>query len=128
LYYLKSAPSEVELVLWFSAEGVDHSVLVRYTGRSEATLARWLERAGQQSQGWHHVLFHELTLALVQMDELCVRIRGVTHFRWLWLAIDPVSKAIPALHLGGRRAEDAQAAVHEVKDRLAVLATNSVGV
>jgi len=119
LYYLKSAPSEVELVLWFLAEGVDRSVLVRYTGRSDATLARWLERAGQQSQRWHTVLFQGLTLALVQTDELCVRMRGLTRFRWLWLAIDPVSKAIPALHLGGRRAEDAQALVHEVKDRLA---------
>jgi len=94
-------------------------VLVRYIGRSDATLARWLERAGQQSQRWHTVLFQGLTLALVQMDELCVRMRGLTHFRWLWLAIDPVSKAIPALHLGGRRAEDAQALVHEVKHRLA---------
>jgi IS1 family transposase len=118
LYYLKSAPSEVELVLWFLAEGVDRWVLVRYTGRSDATLARWLEWAGQQSQRWHTVLFQGLTLALVQTDELCVRMRGLTHFRWLWLAIDPVSKAIPALHLGGRRAEDAQALVHELKDRL----------
>ena len=49
LYYLKSALSEVELVLWFLAEGVDRSVLVRYTGRHEATVSRWLERAGRQS-------------------------------------------------------------------------------
>src|SRR5262249_49445581 len=82
LYSLKSAPSEVELVLWFLAEGVDRSVLVRYTGRSDATLARWLERAGQHSQRWHTLLFQGLTLALVQTDELCVRLRGLARFRW----------------------------------------------
>jgi len=119
LYYLKSAPSQIELVLWFLAEGVDRSVLVRYTGRCDATLARWLERAGRHSQTWHSVVFQCLTVALVQMDEICVRMRGLLRFRWLWLAIDPVSKAILALHLGGRRAEDAQTVVHEVKGRLA---------
>jgi len=36
----------------------------------------------------------------------------------LWLAIDPISKALPALHLGRRRAEDAYALVHALKRRL----------
>jgi IS1 family transposase len=119
LYYLKSEPSQVALALWFLAEGVDVSVLVRYTGRREATLTRWLTRSSQQSARWHNRLFQGLTLALLQMDEICVRVRGQAHRRWLWLAIDPLSKALPALHLGGRRAEDAQALVHDVKDRLA---------
>jgi hypothetical protein len=97
---------------------VDISVLVRYTGRREATLTRWLERSAQQSARWHNWLFAGLSLALVQMDELCGRMRGAARRRWLWLSIDPLSKALPALHLGGRRAEDAQALVQEVKDRL----------
>ncbi len=29
-------------------------------------------------------------------------VRGFAFARWLWLAIDPVSKVIPSLHLGGR--------------------------
>jgi len=119
LYYLKSDPAQVEQVLWFLAEGVDLSVLVRYTGRQEATVSRWLERAGRQSAGWHSVLFQGLKLALVQMDELCVRVRGLEQRRWLWLAIDPVSKALPSLHLGARKAEDAYALVHDLKYRLA---------
>ena len=106
-------------MLWFLAEGVDLSVLVRYTGRHEATVSRWLERAGGQSAGWHSVLFQGLKLALVQMDELCVRVRGMEQRRWLWLAIDPVSKALPSLHLGTRKAEDAYALVHDLKHRLA---------
>ncbi len=118
LYYLKSDPAQVDLVLWFLAEGVDISVMVRYTGRHEATVTRWLERAGQQSVRWHQVLFQGLNLALVQMDELCVRVRGIRDRGWLWLAIDPVSKAIPSLHLGARKAEDAYALVHDLKHRL----------
>jgi len=118
LYYLKSDPAQVNLVLWFLAEGVDVSVLVRYTGRREATVARWLARAGQQSERWHQVLFVGLSLALVQMDELYVRIRGLGERGWLWLAMDPVSKAMPSLHLGGRKAEDAYALVHDLKHRL----------
>ncbi len=53
LYYLKTAEAEVELVLGFLVEGVDNAVMVRYTGHAEATIARWLRRAGEHSQGWH---------------------------------------------------------------------------
>jgi hypothetical protein len=77
LYYLKGATQQVEMVLWFLVEGVDESVLVHYTGHSDATIARWL-----------------------------------------WLAIDPVSKVIPSLHLGGRTSGDAYALVHDLEERL----------
>jgi IS1 family transposase len=36
------------------------------------------------------------------MDELYAKVKDEEKARWLWLAIDPVSKALPALHLGGR--------------------------
>jgi transposase-like protein len=117
LYRLKTAESQVEMVLWFLSEGVDRAVMVRYSGHAEATLLRWLERAGQQSETWHRVFMVGLVVAVVQMDELYTRIRGVGK-RWLWLAIDPLSKVILAVHLGNRRAVDAQAVVHEVKHRL----------
>ena len=95
---------------------VDHSTLARWvlvyapelekrvkaqlkpTSDSWKTVTRWLERAGGQSVGWHGILFQGLKLALVQMDELCVRVRGLEKRRWLWLAVDPVSKALPSLH------------------------------
>ncbi len=119
LYYLKTNPKEVEFVLWFLAEGVDASVLVRFTGHADATIARWLERMGTHSQGWHNHLFRNLVFTVVQMDELYTRVRTTASACWLWLAIDPVSKAIPALHLGGRTKVDAFALVHDLKLRLA---------
>lgn len=118
LYHLKMKSSEVEFVLWFSAEGVDVSVLVRYTGYDEATIARWLRRAGEHSRQLHEWLFRDLVVPLVQMDELYARVKGVEGGRWLWLALDPISKALPALHLGTRKAADGYALVHDLKLRL----------
>jgi len=118
LYYLKTKADRVEMVLWFLVEGVDISVMVRYTGHADATLARWLNRMGHQSRGLHDVFFVSLQVTLLQMDELYGRVRNAEKARWLWLAIDPVSKALLALHLGGRKTEDAYALGHDVKQRL----------
>jgi len=48
---LKSDVAQIEQVLWFLAEGIDISVLVRYSGRHEATVTRLLERAGAKAPG-----------------------------------------------------------------------------
>jgi hypothetical protein len=37
LYYLKTKPERVEMVLWFLVEGVDIAVMVRYTGHKYAS-------------------------------------------------------------------------------------------
>jgi IS1 family transposase len=42
-------------------------------------------------------------------------VRSMKGARWLWLVIDPTTKLIPALHLGGRKKEDAYALVHQLK-------------
>ncbi len=119
LYYLKTKPERVEMVLWFLVEGVDLAVMVRYTaGTKDATLARWLERMGRHSKGLHNMLFRGLILALVQLDELYAKVRDQEKAAWLWLAIDPVTKVIPTLYLGGRKNEDACAVAHDLKERL----------
>ena len=38
---------------------------------------------------------------------------------WLWLALDPLTKIIPVLHLGARTQAAAHAVVHELHGRLA---------
>lgn len=91
LYYLKTDPEEVEMVLWFLAEGVNQAVQVRYTGHTEDTIARWLKRAGEHAQRW----LRQLVLAVLQIDELYARVRSTPRKRWLWLALDPVTKLIP---------------------------------
>ena len=116
LYYLKTASDRIEMVLWLMAEGVDISVLVRYTGHAASTISRWLERMGTHSIMLHNRYFQGLVLTFVQLDELHAKVR--TDVQWLWLAIDPVTKIIPSLHLGGRKQEDAYALLHDLHLRL----------
>ena len=116
LYYLKTAPDRIEMVLWLMAEGVDISVMVRFTGHADSTITRWLQRMGSHSILLHNRYFHGLVLTFVQLDELYAKVR--TGVQWLWLAIDPVTKIIPSLHLGGRKQEDAYALLHDLQLRL----------
>ena len=116
LYYLKTASDRIEMVLWLMAEGVDISVMVRYTGHADSTISRWLQRMGNHSILLHNRYFQGLVLTFVQLDELYAKVR--TGVQWLWLAIDPVTKIIPSLHLGGRKQEDAYALLHDLHLRL----------
>jgi len=118
LYYVKTDPALIAEALWWLAEGVDISVLVRKFGYREETPAQWLNRAGDHGAQFHTQTFLDLNFDLTQMDELDAKVKDEEKARWLWLAIDPVSKALPALHLGGRRAADAYHLVHDLKQRL----------
>ena len=94
-------------------------MLIRYTGHPDSTIARWLTRVGNHSQSLDNRYFRSLTFALIQMDELYAKVRNINKARWLWLAIDPVSKALPSLHVGSRQADSAYTLVHDLKLRLA---------
>jgi len=117
LYRLKTTEDRIVLVLMLLAEGCDISVLVRCSGHCEATITRWLERAGQHSVRLHNRFFYHLLPKLVQLDELYCRVRTRGKL-WLWLAIDPVTKILPSLHLGKRKNVDAMALLHDLKLRL----------
>ena len=88
LYYLKTSAERIEMCLWLLAEGVDLAVLVRFTHHVDATLSRWLERAGKHSEKLHQQLFVNLELAYVQIDEPKALIVG-NRENWLWTAIEP---------------------------------------
>jgi IS1 family transposase len=118
VYYTRTDPAEIAEALWWLAEGVDISDLERKTGYQETTLRKWLNRAGKHGARWQALTFRNLTIDLIQMDELYAKVKDADGARGLWSVIDPVSKALPALHLGGRRSEDAYSLVHELKGRL----------
>lgn len=86
---------------------------MRYTGHADSTITRWLERMGSHSVLLHNQYFRNLVLTFVQVDELHAKVR--TGVKWLWLAVDPATKIIPSLHLGGRKQEDAYALVHDLR-------------
>jgi IS1 family transposase len=119
LYRLKTASSRIAQVLTALAEGLCVSAVVRVFGHRHATITRWLSRAGEHSATLHDRIFHTLHLPHIQFDELRTRLRGRAHILWLWVAIDPISKLVPVLHLGSRTQDSVHRLVHELRERLA---------
>jgi IS1 family transposase len=60
-----------------------------------------------------------LHLPHLQLDELRTRLRSRAQVLWLWVALDPLTKVIPVLHLGARTQNAAHGVVHELRQRLA---------
>jgi IS1 family transposase len=118
LYRLKTASSRVAEVVAALAEGRAVSAAVRVFGHREATIARWLRRAGEHGAALHQRWLRNLHLPHAQLDEIRTRLRDRSQVLWLWLAFDPVSKLIPVLHLGPRTQEAAHTVVHELRRRL----------
>ena len=119
LYRLKTPSTRVGEVLSALAEGLDVGAAVRVFGHREATITGWLNRAGQHAERLHDVLLRDLCLPHLQLDEIRTRLRARERVLWLWVAIDPLTKLIPVLHLGARTQESAHRLVHAVRSVLA---------
>jgi IS1 family transposase/transposase-like protein len=119
LYRLKTPSRQVAMVLTALAEGLDPSAAERVFGYRQATITTWLSRAGEHAQTLHERFFRTLQLPHLQLDELRTRLRGYTQVLWLWLAIDPLTKIIPVLHLGPRTQNTAHMVIHSLRQLLA---------
>ncbi|HJZ46336.1 MAG TPA: integrase core domain-containing protein [Roseiflexaceae bacterium] len=119
LYRLKTSSQRVAMVLTALAEGLSLSAAGRVFGHRHATITTWLTRAGEHSATFHDRIFHNLHLPHIQFDELHTRLRCRAHTLWLWVAVDPLSKLIPVLHLGPGTQDAAHRVVHELHGRLA---------
>jgi len=119
LYRLTTPAVQISQVLTALAEGLDQRAASRVFGHSAHTLARWLTRSGEHGERLHARQFRGLHLPHVQLDELRTRLRDQAHVLWLWLAVDPLTKVIPAVHLGQRTQTAAQALVHALVQTLA---------
>jgi IS1 family transposase len=119
LYRLKTASHRVAEVLTALSEGLDVSAAARVFGHRQATITTWLTRAGAHSATLHDRTFRALHLPHVQLDEIRTRLRSRAHGLWLWLAVDPITKIIPVLHLGTRTQDAAHAVIHDLRQRLA---------
>jgi transposase-like protein/IS1 family transposase len=119
LYRLKTASKQVAMVLTALAEGLDASAAERVFGYRQATITTWLTRAGEHAQTLHERSFCHLWLPHLQLDELRTRLRSYQHVLWLWLAIDPLTKIVPVLHLGPRTQNVAHRVIHSLRQLLA---------
>ena len=91
----------------------------RVFGHGEGTVVGWLTRAGRQAERLHEQTLRRLHLPHVQLDELRTRLRSRPAVLWLWLALDPITKLVPVVHLGPRTQASAHAVVHALHERLA---------
>jgi len=119
LYRLKTPSQQVAVVLSALAEGLDPSAAERVFGFRQATITRWLTRAGGHAHTLHERFFCHLRLPHLQLDELRTRLRSSHHVLWLWLVIDPCTKILPMLHLGPRTQNAAHTVIHSLRQRLA---------
>jgi IS1 family transposase len=119
LYRLNTRVQRVGEVLSALAEGLDVAASVRVFGHTEATIQRWLTRAGMHAERLHDSLFHDLHLQHVQLDEPKTRLRQRVQEVWLWVAIDVTTKVIAAVELGARTQVSAHRLIHGMKQVLA---------
>jgi IS1 family transposase len=119
LYRLKTPSHQIALVLAALAEGLDPSEAPRVFGYRQATITRWLTRAGEHAHTLHERFFCHLHLPHVQLDELRTRLRCARQILWLWLAIDPRTKILPVLQLGPRTQHMAHMLIHALRQSLA---------
>jgi hypothetical protein len=118
LYRLKTPSQQVAMVLSTLAEGLDLSAAERVFGFRQATMTRWLTRAGGHAHTLHERFFCDLHLPHLQLDELRTRLRCVKQI--LWLAIDPCTKLLPVLSLGPRTQHTAHLFIHSLRELLAL--------
>jgi transposase-like protein len=115
LYHLKTPSHQIGMVLSALAEGLDASAAERVFGYRQTTITHWLSRAGEYAQSLHEHCFRNLQIPHLQLDELRTRLRSATQVLWLWLAIDPLTKIIPVLHLGPRTQNMAHLLIHSLR-------------
>jgi IS1 family transposase len=119
LSHLKTPPARLGEVLSALAEGLSVGAAVRVFGHGEATITRWRDRAAQQAVRLHQHFVRDLSLPHVQLDEIRTRLRPRDRVLWLWLALDPRTKLIPALALDARTQQTAHTLVHRLRGALA---------
>jgi len=118
LYRLKTPSQQVAVVLSALAEGLDLSAAERVFGFRQATMTRWLTRAGGHAHTLHERIFCHLHLPHLQLDELRTRLRCAKQILWLWLVIDPRTKILPVLQLGPRTQHMAHTVIHVLRESL----------
>ncbi len=119
LYRLKTPSQQVAVVLSALAEGLNASAAERVFGFRQATITRWLTRAGEHAESLHERSFRDLHLPHLQLDELRTQLRSATQVLWLWVALDPLTKIVPAFQLGPRTQIMAHRLIHSLRQLLA---------
>jgi IS1 family transposase len=131
----KRVPTELIVrVVASLAEGLGIRAVARVFEVDPNTVLAWLIDAADHLEAFSHALLHDVQVNQVQLDELyavlsAVKAGQMTEAgvierlecspRWVWVAIDPVSKLLLAIDVGERTLAMAQRLVHQVVQGLA---------
>lgn len=128
IFFGKRVPAEtIWRALKALAEGLDIRATARVFEVDPNTVETWLRQAAEHMEAVSDYLIHDLQLTQVQVDELWALLgkRDVEDqkksraVRWVWAAIDPVSKLLLGSVVGDRGLESAQLLIHLIVGLLA---------
>lgn len=116
---MHTSRAEVSRVLAAQARGLTLADLHAIFGHSDFTLRAWRTRVADHARRLHTHFAHDLRFGHIQLDELRLTLRDEPEAAWGWVALDAVSKFIPAFALGPRTRRVANALMHTLCRTLA---------
>jgi hypothetical protein len=120
LYRLKPPSQQVAMVLTALAEGLDPSAAERVFGYRQATVTSLSDARGlARTDVTRALLPPSLAPAPPTGPLLRTRLRCSKRVLWLWVAIDPCTKLLPAFQLGPRTQHMAYLLIHSIRQMLA---------
>src|SRR5712692_7005247 len=138
LHGKRVAPEKLVWAVGALAEGLGIRAVARVFEVDPNTVLQWLVEAADQAAAFSRYFLHDVRVTQVQLDELFALLSAVkagevseaeaiTRLsrspRWVWAAIDPVTKLLLAIDVGDRTLAMAQGLVHQITQ---VLAPNCV--
>jgi IS1 family transposase len=134
LYGKRMAPDKLVWAVGALAEGLGIRAVARVFAVDPNTVLAWLVEVAAHLQAFSQHFLHHVRVTQVQLDELYALLRAVKDGevseadaltrlsrspRWIWVAIDPVTKLLLTLDVGDRTLAMAQRVVHQVIQVLA---------
>ncbi len=134
LHGKRVAPEKLVWAVGALAEGLGIRAVARVFEVDPNTVLQWLVEAADQAAAFSRYFLHDVRVTQVQLDELFALLSAVkagevseaeaiTRLsrspRWVWTAMDPVTKLLLAIDVGDRTLAMAQRMVHQVVQVLA---------
>jgi len=130
IFYGKTLPAKlIVCVIAARAEGLGIRAVARVFEMDPNTVLQWVAEAAAHSAAFSRDWLHDVQVHQVQLDELCAWVSEIKDNQgsdtetgarlkrspsWVWVALDPVSTLLLALHIGDRTLAMAQGLVHQV--------------
>jgi IS1 family transposase len=134
LHGKRVAPEKLVWAVGALAEGLGIRAVARVFEVDPNTVLAWLVEVAEQAAAFSQYFLHDVRVTQVQLDELLALLSAVQAGevseteaihrlsrspRWLWGAIDPVTKLLLTIDVGDRTLAMAQRVVHQVVQVLA---------